>query len=238
MTAASTRSGSSTDLRGSQPGSSERSSDGSYKRSDSAFRRWVATDQPSDFAAAPGRYHLYVSLGCPWASRTVVVRALKGLDEVVGLSIVDPIRDERGWAFREVPGATGDPLNDWSYLAEAYEQTEPGYDRERYGEIFGFALGNGNGMFVATIDERLAGVITEYRHSDYGHTLGMLVDEKKLSWDDRVIDHLPDFRLSDAYVTRDLRIRDLLTHRSGLGGSGDLFLKHLLSLAGREHCLE
>ena len=52
--------------------------------------------------------------------------------------------------------------------------------------------------------------------------LGMLVDEKKLSWDDRVIDHLPDFRLSDAYVTRDLRIRDLLTHRSGLGGSGDL----------------
>jgi len=52
--------------------------------------------------------------------------------------------------------------------------------------------------------------------------LGMLVDEKKVSWDDRVIDHLPDFRLSDPYVTRDLRIRDLLTHRSGLGGSGDL----------------
>jgi CubicO group peptidase (beta-lactamase class C family) len=52
--------------------------------------------------------------------------------------------------------------------------------------------------------------------------LGMLVDEKKISWDDRVIDHLPDFRLSDPYVTRDLRIRDLLTHRSGLGGSGDL----------------
>ena len=52
--------------------------------------------------------------------------------------------------------------------------------------------------------------------------LGMLVDEGKLSWDDRVIDHLPDFRLSDPYVTRDLRIRDLLTHRSGLGGSGDL----------------
>src|SRR5579862_5867600 len=52
--------------------------------------------------------------------------------------------------------------------------------------------------------------------------LGMLIDEKKLSWDDRVIDHLPDFRLSDAYVTRDLRIRDLLTHRSGLGGEGDL----------------
>ncbi len=52
--------------------------------------------------------------------------------------------------------------------------------------------------------------------------LGMLVDEGKLSWDDRVIDHLPDFRLSDPYVTRDLRIRDLLTHRSGLGGSGDI----------------
>ena len=129
MTAASTPSRGSTDLRGSQPGSSERGPDGSYQRSESAFRRWVTTDQRSAFPAAPGRYHLYVSLGCPWASRTVVVRALKGLDEVVGLSIVDPIRDERGWAFREVPGATGDPLNDWSYLAEAYEQTEPGYSR-------------------------------------------------------------------------------------------------------------
>ncbi len=52
--------------------------------------------------------------------------------------------------------------------------------------------------------------------------LGMLVDAGKLAWDDRVIDHLPGFQLYDAYVTRDLRIRDLLTHRSGLGGEGDL----------------
>jgi glutathionyl-hydroquinone reductase len=73
-----------------------------------------------------------VSLGCPWANRTVTVRALKGLEGVVGLSIVDPLRDVKGWAFREAPGATGDPINGFEYLSEAYEGSLPGYD-DRYG---------------------------------------------------------------------------------------------------------
>ena len=74
---------------------------------------------------------LYVSLGCPWASRTVTVRALKGLEEAVGLSVVDPIRDIKGWAFREGPGDTGDPINGFEYLSEAYQRSYPGYD-DRY----------------------------------------------------------------------------------------------------------
>ena len=61
----------------------------------------------------------------------MTVRALKGLEEVVGLSVVDPIRDLRGWAFREAPGATGDPINGFEYLSEAYERSLPGYD-DRY----------------------------------------------------------------------------------------------------------
>jgi putative glutathione S-transferase len=107
---------------------------GGFVRQTSRFRSWVTPDGspgPSGeggFAAEPGRYHLYVSLACPWAHRTLIVRALKGLEEAIGISIVDPIRDEHGWAFRGVPGATRDRLHGWSYLSEAYAATDPGYE--------------------------------------------------------------------------------------------------------------
>jgi putative glutathione S-transferase len=99
-----------------------------FVRQRARFRDWVTADGSSGYAAAAGRYHLYVSLACPWAHRTLVVRALKGLEDAIGVSIVDPLRDARGWAFRDVPGATDDPLQGWSYLSEAYVATEPGYD--------------------------------------------------------------------------------------------------------------
>jgi putative glutathione S-transferase len=100
-----------------------------FVREDAGFREWVTVDGSSGYAAEAGRYHLYVSLACPWAHRTLVVRRLKGLEEAIAVSIVDPIRDERGWAFRDVRGATGDRLHGWSYLAQAYVASEPGYDR-------------------------------------------------------------------------------------------------------------
>jgi glutathionyl-hydroquinone reductase len=90
-----------------------------FVREDARFREWVTADGSSGYAAEPGRYHLYVSLACPWAHRTLVVRALKGLEKAIDVSIVDPIRDERGWAFRDVPGATGDRLHGWSHLSTA-----------------------------------------------------------------------------------------------------------------------
>jgi len=107
---------------------SARRSRGGFVRQDSGFRDWVTADGNSGYVAEPGRYHLYVSLACPWAHRTLVVRELKGLQDAVGVSIVDPIRDERGWAFRDVPGATVDALHGWSHLSQAYVATEPGYD--------------------------------------------------------------------------------------------------------------
>ncbi len=113
------------------PGGVDSDDSGRFVRRDSIFRRWVSNDAEAEFPAEPGRYHLYVSLGCPWANRTVTVRALKGLEEVVGLSVVDPIRDVKGWAFREAPGATGDPVNGFEYLSEAYRRSDPGYD-DRY----------------------------------------------------------------------------------------------------------
>ena len=100
---------------------------GAYKREDSKIREWVTADGSSGFKAEPGRYHLYVSYACPWAHRSIIVRKLKGLEEVVSLSVVDPIRDERGWAFRDVDGADPDPVNDFGFLWEAYNATEPGY---------------------------------------------------------------------------------------------------------------
>ena len=75
-----------------------------------------------------GRYHLYISWACPWAHRSAIVRELLGLEDVISLSAVDPIRDGRGWAFREGDGYWLDPVNGFALLREAYEATEPGYD--------------------------------------------------------------------------------------------------------------
>ncbi len=96
---------------------------GRFVRQASAFRDRVAADGP--YAPEPGRYHLYVSLACPWAHRVVIARALKGLADVVGMTVVDPIRDDRGWAFREGPGYSPDPLNGFAFLAEAYAASNP-----------------------------------------------------------------------------------------------------------------
>jgi putative glutathione S-transferase len=101
--------------------------DGRFVRSEDAFRRWVTADGSSGFPAVAGRYHLYVAHSCPWAHRTVIVRALQRLEGAIGLTALDPIRDERGWAFRDVDGCGPDPINGFAYLSEAYAATDPGY---------------------------------------------------------------------------------------------------------------
>jgi glutathionyl-hydroquinone reductase len=97
----------------------ESAGDGRFVRQDSRFRGRV--DEPPE----PGRFHLYVSLACPWASRAIIVRKLKGLEDVVPMTILDPVRDERGWRF---DAQRPDPVNDFTFLAEAYQVTEPGFD--------------------------------------------------------------------------------------------------------------
>lgn len=103
----------------------EQSTEGAFTRQPDAFRRWVTADGSSGFPAASGRYHLYVSWACPWAHRTIIVRKLKKLESVIGMTVVDPIRDERGWAFREGPGHSHDPINGFQFLREAYRATDP-----------------------------------------------------------------------------------------------------------------
>jgi glutathionyl-hydroquinone reductase len=100
--------------------------DGAWKRPQSRFREHITADGSSGFPAASGRYHLYVSLACPWAHRTIIVRRLMGLEDSIGLTIVDPIRDERGWAFTGAPGTELDPLHGFDFLSQVYDLMETG----------------------------------------------------------------------------------------------------------------
>src|SRR5215207_6497063 len=79
----------------------EQSVEGEFERQDDAFRVWIRADGSTPYPPEFGRYHLYVSLACPWAHRTLIVRLLKRLESIVGVTVVDPVRDERGWAFRD-----------------------------------------------------------------------------------------------------------------------------------------
>lgn len=113
------------------------SSGGRFERQDSAFRNWVTADGspgPSGeggFAAEAGRYHLYVSLACPWAHRTLIFRKLKGLEEAIGVSVVHWHMAAHGWELRESDeaggGATGDRLYGLDYLWQLYVKAKPDY---------------------------------------------------------------------------------------------------------------
>src|SRR6266478_3652179 len=109
---------------------------GEFQRQADVFREWITNDGSSPYPAAADRYHLYVSLACPWASRTIIFRKLKGLEDAIGMTIVDPIRDDNGWAFRDpsgkippgVPFESTDPINRFQFLSEAYKATDPDFD--------------------------------------------------------------------------------------------------------------
>lgn len=80
----------------------------------------VSTNGSTPYPAVPNRYHLYISLACPWASRTLIVRNLNWLQHVIGVTVIDPVRDERGWAFRDGPGYSHDAVNGFQFFSEAY----------------------------------------------------------------------------------------------------------------------
>lgn len=108
-------------------------SGGRFVRSQSAFRNWVTADGsagPSGsggFKAEPGRYHLYVSLACPWAHRTLIFRRLKGLEEAISLSVVHWLMAENGWTFAPGEGVVPDPIGGARFLHEIYTRADPHY---------------------------------------------------------------------------------------------------------------
>lgn len=108
-------------------------SGGRFERQSSVFRHWVTPDGvagPSGdagFSAEPGRYHLYVSLACPWAQRTLIMRALKGLETMVSVSVTHWRMREHGWTFAAGPGVVGDPILGAAYLYEIYRAADSRY---------------------------------------------------------------------------------------------------------------
>jgi putative glutathione S-transferase len=112
---------------------SARTPEGRFVRPTTRFRNWVTEDGgpgptgEGGFAAARGRYHLYVALPCPWAHRTVIMRMLKGLEDVVSMSVLEPLYGPHGWRFGTSPGTVPDSVNGASELAEIYLRADPRY---------------------------------------------------------------------------------------------------------------
>jgi putative glutathione S-transferase len=108
-------------------------SKGGFVRQVSGFRNWVTEDGAAGptgeagFKAEAGRYHLYVALTCPWASRTLMVRKLKGLDQAISISVVEPAITDQGWRFGDGPRATRDRLNGAAYMHELYTRVDAHY---------------------------------------------------------------------------------------------------------------
>lgn len=100
---------------------------GRFVRPSTTFHNWITADGSSGFPAEPDRYHLYVSLACPWAHRTLIMRQLKGLADAISVSVVDPVIDQNGWEFSDAPGAIPDTVNQARYLWELYVKAEPDY---------------------------------------------------------------------------------------------------------------
>jgi putative glutathione S-transferase len=110
-----------------------KSTDGRYVRKASAFRNWVTADGSagpsgnSGFKAEPDRYHLYVSLACPWAHRTLIFRALKGLEDMISITVVHWFMGEDGWTFASGDGSTPDPINNAEFLHQVYTAAKPDF---------------------------------------------------------------------------------------------------------------
>ena len=108
-------------------------SGGRFVREDAGFRNWVTADGSAGptgvggFKAEANRYHLYVSLACPWAHRTTIYRKLKGLEDMISLSVVHPFMGDKGWTFAEGAGVIADPIVNASYLYEVYVAAKPDY---------------------------------------------------------------------------------------------------------------
>ncbi len=108
-------------------------SGGRFVREDAGFRNWVTADGSAGptgvggFKAEANRYHLYVSLACPWAHRTTIYRKLKGLEDMISLSVVHPFMGDKGWTFAEGAGVIADPIVNADYLYEVYVAAKPNY---------------------------------------------------------------------------------------------------------------
>lgn len=157
----------------------ETSGDGAFRRQESSFRERISSDGSTAFPAEAGRYHLYVSWACPWAHRTIIGRRLKGLEDAIGMSFVDPVRDERGWAF--TGGDFVDEVNGFEFLSEAYERSEPDYGGRvsvpvLWDKQSGRIVNNESGEVLRMLDQDF-GELADERHDLYPEDRREEIDE-------------------------------------------------------------
>ncbi|MDF5712829.1 MAG: glutathione S-transferase family protein [Rhizonema sp. NSF051] len=109
------------------PERDQEDSEGKFVRPSTTYRNKITADGTSGFKAEPGRYHLYISWACPWACRTAIMRQLKGLQDIISMSVVAPEIHDNSWEFSDEPGAIPDIINGKDYLWQIYTKAEPNY---------------------------------------------------------------------------------------------------------------
>ena len=108
-------------------GNEQQDEEGRFFRPQSSFRGWITADGSSSLPAASGRYHLYIAWACPWAHRTAIIRSLKGLEDAISISVVDPRMSDDGWTFSDAPGTVPDTVNGARHLHDVYALADPHY---------------------------------------------------------------------------------------------------------------
>ncbi|MDR7221845.1 glutathione S-transferase family protein [Aminobacter aminovorans] len=168
-----------------------KSTGGKFVRSHSQWRDFVTVDgKPAEgrtrgFKAEPGRYHLYVSLACPWAHRTLIFRALKKLQDIISVSVVHHYMGENGWTFRTEDGATGDTLYGLNFLHQIYTMADPTYSGR---------------VTVPVLWDKKEKTIVSNESSEIIRMLNSAFDE----WGDASVDFYPEARRSEIDAVNEL----------------------------------
>lgn len=187
-------------------------SGGRFERSKSQFRDWVTRDgapaqgRERGFKAEPGRYHLYVSLACPWAHRTLIFRKLKRLEDVISVSVVHHFMGEHGWTFLAEDGATGDDLHGFDYLHQVYTKADPTYSGR---------------VTVPVLWDKQTGTIVSNESAEIIRMLNEAFDE----WGDASLDFYPKALRSEIDAVND-RVYDAVNngvYRSGFATTQDAY---------------
>lgn len=145
---------------------------GRFVRQTSSFRNWITRDGTpgptgvGGFNAEAGRYRLYVALICPWASRTLIARKLKGLDELIHVTVVNPVLTGQGWRFGGYPGSQADPVHGATYLHELYSRADSNYTGRAtvpvlWDERTGTVVSNESADIVRMFNAAFAGLVPE-----------------------------------------------------------------------------
>ncbi len=159
-----------------------KSTGGRFERKESSFRDWVRADGSTRFAPEAGRYHLYVSLACPWAHRTLIFRRLLGLEEAVSLSIVDPYMGANGWEFGSSEGCIPDTVNGAKKLHEVYTKADAHYTGRvtvpvLWDKQHGTIVSNESSEIIRMFNSEFDAVAAHPEHDFYPEALRAEIDE-------------------------------------------------------------